>query len=531
MNIKMSAIHYQLSVPFLLLALTTNLCEAQFTMSLTSDYQTNTNHTREPHRHATDPYTLLENSTAPLHIANVYCQVQAYAFYYNRAGIPLTYGESIWFFNGIRITNGSHGFTVITDTVDGGAVLNGEYRTGSKLVWPSRITSDLTGNYTCAMGRVSRTFRIRVKVPAMVVYTTPTQVVKEGSAVSLDCRYRGDEPMTTTWFFKGTQVAAFVSPQPNSLSIGASSLAESGNYTCTVSNAIRNDTRTIQLTVTRLRCTDDPFLCGLNTRCVPSEHSYRCECSLPSYTLPDTPAISGRQGRPSECLNSYDTDYDSTMGLGESPTSANEAMAQCRGADSNMLSNPLTESTTVTHDLREYVRFSELSSSARVWVKIQSGIQSIGFQMFYSLLPPSRWGRAHSLCIVPLHKTCGSDKVWFKSQLGSYNHSASHKFCNGQLPALSRVEIPCFKDLIQSALWLWRRPVVIFWTQNGELLQFDGESFGIITPPPAARLTNVLRICFEDALAITTQPTSPPAAQPTTQRTTQPTRSPTSTSL
>ncbi|XP_065194923.1 mucin-2-like [Sycon ciliatum] len=161
-----------------------------------------------------------------------------------------------------------------------------------------------------------------------------------------------------------------------------------------------------------------------------------------------------------------DTDYNSTMGLGESPTSANEAMAQCRGADS-----------------------------------------------------------------MPLHKTCGSDKVWFKSQLGSYNHSASRKFCNGQLPALSRVQIPCFKDLIQSALWLWRRPVVIFWTQNGELLQFDGESFGIITPPPAARLTNVLRICFEDALAITTQPTSPPAAQPTTQPTTQPTRPPTSTSL
>eukprot|EP00117_Sycon_ciliatum_P020909 scpid51131/ scgid18486/ Down syndrome cell adhesion molecule-like protein 1; Down syndrome cell adhesion molecule 2 len=224
-----------------------NLAQWQFTLTLTSDFKSNGNTSRYAHTADTAPYQLLENSTAPTHIANVFCSAQAPPAVFTNSGFSLTYNRSLWSLNGVPITNGSHGFAVTTDTVDGGSVLNGDWRVSSRLFWPSIITPDLSGIYRCTLFTQTDMFRLHVQVRARIVAATPSINITLGNVTTLQCDSVGDNPVVKIWMKNGHEVDRGNTSQ-FPLNLQAVS-TDSGAYICSVSNSFGADSRTLTVNV------------------------------------------------------------------------------------------------------------------------------------------------------------------------------------------------------------------------------------------------------------------------------------------
>eukprot|EP00117_Sycon_ciliatum_P021252 scpid97066/ scgid18685/ len=232
----MLAIHSQLCVALLLLVVRTSAQE--FTNTLTrARLWTDQEWDPGQHNETTAPYYQPENTTGPLNIRYVMCKAKNTVLGYGQLQIPLNYATSIWYLNGTLITNGYRGLT--THTTTGPINSKGDYVTTSSVSWQRSITSDLSGKYTCGIGRATKTFHLSVQAPAHIVDTTPETVALEGTAVTLGCNFKGGEPVSTTWFHKGSRVASFVAKN-NTYTIRSASLTQTGNYTCTVSNAVSN---------------------------------------------------------------------------------------------------------------------------------------------------------------------------------------------------------------------------------------------------------------------------------------------------
>eukprot|EP00117_Sycon_ciliatum_P000380 scpid19548/ scgid5758/ Down syndrome cell adhesion molecule; CHD2 len=221
--------------------------QGQFTLTLTSDFSTNNDSNRYAHTAEVVPYQVLENSSAPMHIANVFCSAQAPGPVFTSNGISLAFNTSLWTLNGVPIRNGTLGFRVVTDTVDGGAVLNGDWRISSRLFWPPVITPEMSGVYRCTLRNEVDIFRVHVQVRARIVAATPTSNITLGTVTLLRCDSVGDGPVTKIWTKNGQEVARGNTSQfPLTLQAVRS---DSARYTCNVSNPFGQDSRTLTVTV------------------------------------------------------------------------------------------------------------------------------------------------------------------------------------------------------------------------------------------------------------------------------------------